>query len=170
VADFRERPVRRRRIRWIKYVIWVPWLAFFVFLLLQAGGVRAVNFTWRTRGGISVSDLQSLIIYLVVVAIFVILSATIGRRAGCHSLCWMAPFMVIGRKIRNTFAWPSLRLRADKENCIQCGKCTKSCSMSIEVMELVQAEKLETQDCILCGSCVDACPKGVIRYSFSRGT
>jgi ferredoxin len=41
--------------------------------------------------------------------------------------------------------------------------------MSIEVMDLVQAEKLETQDCILCGSCVDACPKGVIRYSFSSG-
>jgi ferredoxin-type protein NapH len=170
VATFRERPVRRKRIRWIKYVIWVPWFGFFIFLLLQAGGVREVNLAWRTQNGISVTDLHSLIIYLAVVLIFVVLSATIGRRAGCHTLCWMAPFMVIGRKIRNLFAWPSLRLRAEKEDCIQCGRCTKACTMSIEVMDLVQVDELETQDCILCGSCVDTCPKGVIRYSFSSGT
>jgi ferredoxin-type protein NapH len=170
VTNFRERPVRRKRVRWIKYVIWVPWFAFFIFLVLQAGGIRQVNLAWWTQRGISVTDVHSLLIYLIVVAIFVVLSATIGRRAGCHTLCWMAPFMVIGRKIRNLFAWPSLRLRAAKENCIQCGRCTRSCTMSIEVMDLVQEGKLETQDCILCGSCVDTCPRGVIRYSFSAGT
>ena len=35
-----------------------------------------------------------------------------GRRAGCHTICWMAPFMIIGRKLRNLVAWPSLRLTA----------------------------------------------------------
>jgi ferredoxin-type protein NapH len=169
VSTVRERGVRRKRVRWIKYVVWVPWFAFFVFLLLQAGGVRAVDVAWRTRGGISVADVHSLIIYLVVVGIFVVLSATVGRRAGCHTLCWMAPFMVIGRKVRNVFAWPALRLEAQKESCVQCGNCTRSCAMSIEVMELVQADRLETEDCILCGSCVDACPRGVIRYAFSSG-
>jgi ferredoxin-type protein NapH len=170
VTNFRERPVRRKRIRWIKYVIWVPWFGFFIFLLLQAGGIREVNLAWRTQGGISVSDVHSLIIYLMVVLLFVVLSATIGRRAGCHTLCWMAPFMVVGRKIRNLLAWPSLRLRVEKESCIQCGKCTKSCTMSVEIMDLVQVGRLETQDCILCGSCVDTCPNGVIHYAFSSGT
>ena len=169
-ANFCERPVRRKRVRWIKYVIWVPWLAFFVFLILRAGGIQQVRMALRTQAGISVTDVHSLLIYLIVVAIFVLLSATIGRRAGCHTLCWMAPFMVIGRKLRNLLAWPSLRLRAAKEDCAQCGKCTRSCTMSIEVMDLVQNGRLETQDCILCGSCVDACPNTVIRFSFSRGT
>jgi ferredoxin-type protein NapH len=167
--NFRDRRVRRRRLRWIKYLIWVPWFAFFIFLLLQAGGIRQVDPLWRTQNGVSVSDVYSLIIYLFIVLIFVILSATIGRRAGCHSICWMAPFMVIGRKIRNILAWPSLRLRAEKENCIQCESCTNACPMSIEVMDLVQVDKLETQDCILCGSCVDVCPKEVIHFSFSAG-
>jgi len=169
VTSFRDRPVRRKRIRWIKYLIWVPWFAFFVFLILQAGGIREVDLTWRTANGISVSDLQSLTVYLAIVLIFVVLSATIGRRAGCHSLCWMAPFMVIGRKIRNLLAWPSLRLRAMKEDCIECGRCAKACPMSIEVMDLVQRQGMETQDCILCGCCVDVCPKSVIRFSFSSG-
>ena len=169
VMSFRDRSVRRRRIRWIKYLIWVPWVAFFVFLILQAGGIREVDLTWRTAGGISVSDLQSLIVYLAIVLIFVVLSAAIGRRAGCHSLCWMAPFMVIGRQIRNLLAWPSLRLQAVKDDCIQCRSCTKTCPMSIEVMDLVRQQEMETQDCILCGSCVDVCPKSAIRFSFSSG-
>jgi ferredoxin-type protein NapH len=167
--NFRDRRVRRRRLRWIKYVIWAPWFGFFLFLLLQAGGIRQVDFLWRTQGGFSVSDLQSLIVYLSIVLIFVLLSATLGRRAGCHALCWMAPFMVIGRSIRNVLSWPSLRLTTQQENCIQCGSCTKACTMSIEVMELVQIGKVETRDCILCGSCVDACPKAVIHFAFSSG-
>jgi len=169
VTNFRDRAVRRRRIRWIKFLIWVPWFAFFIFLVLKAGGIREVNLTWRTQNGISVSDTHSLIIYLMIILIFVVLSATVGRRAGCHALCWMAPFMVIGRSIRNTIAWPSLRLITEKEKCIQCGSCTKACQMSIEVMDLVQSGKIETLDCILCGSCVDACPKKVIRFAFRSG-
>jgi len=39
----------------------------------------------------------------------------------------------------------------------------------IEVTDLVQSGSLKTQDCILCGTCVDTCPKGVLRYSFSKG-
>ena len=151
-------------------MIWVPWLVFFFYLLMQAGGVRGGDFFWQTTGGISVADLQGLIVYFSVVLIFLILAVVVGRRAACHTICWMAPFMILGRKIRNVVAWPSLRLTAAKENCIRCGSCTNSCQMSIEVEDLVQMNRLETQDCILCGSCVDVCPKGVIRYSFSSGT
>jgi ferredoxin-type protein NapH len=167
--SFRDRRVRRKRIRWIKFVIWVPWFLFSVFLLLQAGGIREVNPIWRTKNGVSVSDIPSLIVYLLIVSLFVLLSAIIGRRAGCHTICWMAPFMVVGRKIRNILAWPSLRLRTEKQKCIQCERCTKACPMSIEVMDLVQGENLETQDCILCGSCADACPKDVIHFAFKPG-
>jgi ferredoxin-type protein NapH len=167
--NFRDRRVGRKRIRWIKFVIWLPWFLSFVFLLLQAGGIREVNPIWRTAKGVSVSDISSLIIYLLIVLLFVLLSATIGRRAGCHTICWMAPFMVIGRKIRNILTWPSLRLRVETQKCIQCGRCTKACPMSIEVMDLVQVDNLETQDCILCGSCVDVCPKDVIHFTFSSG-
>lgn len=75
----------------------------------------------------------------------------------------------IGRKIRNLFAWPALRLAVTNEQCRECGSCSRHFPMSIDVMELVQEKNMETEDCILCGSCVDACPKTAIRYSFSSG-
>ena len=170
VTNFRDRRVRRKRIRWIKFVIWAPWFILFIFLLLRAGGIREVNPFWQTQSGFSVSDIYSLITYLFIVLLFVLLSVIIGRRAGCHTICWMAPFMVIGRSIRNVLSWPSLRLRVEPEKCIQCESCTRACPMSIEVMELVQTGKMETQDCILCGTCADGCPKDVIHFTFRSGS
>lgn len=115
------------------------------------------------------TDIRGLIAFVSVVALFLVLALAIGRRAGCHTVCWMAPFMVIGRKIRNIFEWPALRLAVKKEQCRECGSCGRNCPMSIDVMELVRKKNMETEDCILCGSCVDARPTNVIRYSFSSG-
>jgi polyferredoxin len=163
------RPVRRRRIRVVKFVIWAPWLAGFLVLLLQAGGIREVRFLWRTFHGISVADAQGAVTLLLIVLVFTGLGAAAGRRAGCHLLCWMAPFMILGRRARNLLAWPALKLAADRERCIRCGSCTGACRMSIPVHELVQAGDLETTDCILCGRCADACPASIIHYAFGSG-
>lgn len=84
-------------------------------------------------------------------------------------ICWMAPFMMIGRWIRNRFAWPSLRLKANAATCTNCKQCTNSCPMSLDVNAMVQAEAMENSECILCGTCVDNCPTDTIRYSFSAG-
>ncbi|MBE3063832.1 MAG: 4Fe-4S binding protein, partial [Spirochaetes bacterium] len=166
----RGKPVNRRRISWIKWLVWAPWVASLAFFALRAGGFTRVEVFYQTWHGISVADLPSLIAYAAVVALFLVLSLTVGRRAGCHAVCWMAPFMVIGRKIRNVFAWPSLRLGAEMERCTRCGTCSAQCPMSIEVRELVEKRDLETSDCILRGTCVDVCPRGVIRNSFSAGS
>jgi NAD-dependent dihydropyrimidine dehydrogenase PreA subunit len=99
----------------------------------------------------------------------VIPALLLGRRAGCHVLCWMAPFMVVGRAIRNLMRWPALRLRSDSSLCIGCGACSEACPMSIDVQKLVARQRMEHRDCILCGSCVDRCRKSTIRYSFSPG-
>ena len=169
VSFFRRRPVNRRRIGWIKYVIWAPWMIGLVFFILQAGGAKTFDFFYQTNRGISVTDMSGLIAYVSVGVLFFVLAVSVGKRAGCHTVCWMAPFMVIGRKIRNTLAWPSLRLAAEPERCAACGKCSRECPMSIDVAEGVKVGTLETSDCILCGSCVDTCSKGAIRFSFSSG-
>ncbi|MCX7041021.1 MAG: 4Fe-4S binding protein [Spirochaetes bacterium] len=140
VGLLRGKLVNRRRISWIKWVVWAPWIASLAFFALRAGGFTRVEVFYQTWHGISVADLPSLIAYAAVVALFLVLSLTVGRRAGCHAVCWMAPFMVIGRKIRNVFAWPSLRLGAHADRCT------------------------------LRGTCVDVCPRGVIRNSFSAGS
>jgi len=105
--------------------------------------------------------------YFFVIALFLGLAIAVGRRAGCHSICWMAPFMMIGCWIRNRFSWPSLRLIADASACADCKLCTKNCPMSIDVNAMVQIEQMENQECILCGTCMDNCSKSAIRYSFS---
>jgi ferredoxin-type protein NapH len=100
---------------------------------------------------------------------FLAISAGGYKRAACHTICWMAPFTILGRKIRNLFKWPALRLKAEQDKCIDCKRCTKACPMGLDVNGMVQSGAMENSECVLCGSCVDACPKDVIRYSFSVG-
>jgi len=175
VEPVNQRPVNGRKIDWIKWLIWIPWISLILFFVIRAGGYRSIDFLLLTEGGISVAEtndrpiLFSYIIYYFVIALFIGLSIFAGKRAGCHTICWMAPFMIIGRWIRNRFAWHSLRLKADHSMCTNCRKCTYHCPMSLDVNSMVQQGKMENTECILCGSCVDACPKKAIRYSFSAG-
>ena len=168
-ALVRKRPVNRRRVNWIKYLVWVPWLATVVFLFIRAGGVKRVDPLYLTWHGISVADWHAAVVALIVLVVLFLPALLVGRRASCHTLCWMAPFMIAGRWIRNQFAWPALRLATEKDRCTSCGTCTKACPMSIDVTGYVQRGSLECSDCILCGSCVDACPRRAIAYSFSKG-
>ena len=130
-------------------------------------GYNRIDLLHLTESGVSVDEPLKYITYYAVVLIFVGLAAIIGRRAGCHSICWMAPFMIIGRWMRNRVGWASLRLVANASACSECLTCTKNCPMSLDVHAMVQAEQMEHAECILCGTCVDNCSKKAIRYSFS---
>jgi polyferredoxin len=166
--------VNGRKIDWIKWLIWVPWISLIVGMVIRAGGYHAVDLGYDTQGGISVAGSPdrpifiAYIIYYGVIALFIGLAVAFGRRAACHSVCWMAPFMILGRWIRNRFGWPSLRLVADAGACADCKKCSSNCPMSLDVNGMVQTG-MENAECILCGTCVDNCSKKVIRYSFSAG-
>jgi ferredoxin-type protein NapH len=162
-----NRAVKPAKIDWIKWLVWIPWMSIIVWVAIRAGGFSRVNLLHLTETGISVDEPIKYIIYYFVVLLFVGLAAFAGRRAGCHTFCWMAPFMMIGRWIRNRFGWASLRLVADASACSDCKLCTKSCPMSLDVNAMVQIEKMEHAECILCGTCVDNCSKKAIRYSFS---
>lgn len=164
-----DKKARGGRANWIKYFIWVPWVSVIVITAILAGGLRKIDPLYQTRYGISVSEPGAYIIYFAVVGLIVIPSFAAGKRAFCHYICWMAPFMVIGTKIRNLFRWPALRLKADEDKCINCKACTKNCPMSLDVNGMVQKGSMKDSECILCGTCVDVCPKEVIRYSFSGG-
>ena len=175
VEPVNNRPANGKKIDWIKWLIWIPWVSLIVFLAIQAGGYSSVDLLYHTQGGISVAGSPdrpifiAYIIYYFVIALFVGLAVFAGRRAGCHSVCWMAPFMMIGRWFRNRFAWPSLRLKSDPAECKDCKKCTSNCPMSLDVNRMVQSGQMENSECILCGTCVDNCSQHAIHYSFSGG-
>lgn len=167
VEPVNRRPVNGRKVDWIKWVIWIPWVSLIVWMVWQAGGFSGINFFHLTERGVSVDGPFKYIVYYIVVGLFVGLAMLAGRRAGCHTICWMAPFMIIGRWIRNRFGWASLRLLPEKANCVNCKKCTTGCPMSLDVNQMVHVGTMENSECILCGSCVDVCTHGAIRFSFS---
>jgi ferredoxin-type protein NapH len=169
VEPVNNRPVRPARIDWIKWLVWVPWLSLIVWLVIRAGGYSRVNLLHLTESGISVDEPLKYFTYYIVIALFIGVAGLVGRRAGCHTFCWMAPFMILGRSIRNRFGWPSLRLAANASACSDCKLCTKNCPMSLDVNAMVQVEQMEHSECILCGTCVDNCSKKAIRYTFSAG-
>jgi len=174
-SPINHRPVRGRRIDRIKWSIWIPWVGLIVALAVGAGGYRRVDPFYQFEGGVTMalpldgSGPPWFMIYYIIIALFVGLAIIVGRRAGCHTVCWMAPFMILGRRIRNLFQWPALRLKAEPATCISCKTCTRNCPMSLDVHGMVQRANMENDECILCGSCADGCPKDTIRFSFSRG-
>jgi len=164
-----DKPIKHAWLNYVKWFIWVIWLGLIAFFAYNAGGYTSVDPFIMTQSGVSVSEPSMYFIYYIVTGTFFVLALTLGRRGGCHTICWMSPFMIIGRKIRNIFAWPSFRLRAVPETCIACGKCTRGCPMSLDVQKMVENNCMENVECILCANCADHCPSDSIHFEFSAG-
>lgn len=153
---------------YIKYAIWIVWIAVIVVCFInQKNGIR-VDFFYQTDHGISVSNIYCYIIYYVVIFLGFIPSILFGKRLVCHYFCWMAPFMVLGTKIRRVLHFPGLHIEADKDKCISCNACNKKCTMGLNVSEMVKTGGCYNSECIQCGECVDICPKKVLKYSMKK--
>ena len=148
----------------IKYVIWAFWITGVVVSFLFHKNEIKIDFFYMTDHGISVANIYGYIIYYGIILLFFIPAVLAGKRALCHYMCWMAPFMVIGSKLGQLLHIKQLRLSSKKEQCINCHACDKQCPMSLKVSEKVQAEKMDDTECILCGACIDCCPKKAISY------
>lgn len=160
-----DRPVQR--FYWIKYLIWVPWFGVITALFISRG-IQSVDPLFGIGHGISMGEPRNYIIFYFFMALFMVLSLAVGRRSFCHHVCWMAPFMILGRRIRNLCSWPSLHLKAEPDRCSNCHLCTRDCPMSLDVEEMVLKGSMEHDECILCGSCVDRCVAGALRFGFFK--
>ena len=161
--------VRSKRVtkgNFIKWIIWIPWIILIVVVALKNQGYKKIDFFYQTTNGFSIGDFSSFMTYLFVLLLFFQRSLLGDRRSFCHHICWMAPFMIIGRKIRNLFGWRSLRLVAVPDRCIHCHTCTENCPMSLPVEQMVELNKMENAECILCATCIDGCKSHAINYRF----
>lgn len=155
----------------IKWIIWVPWISAIVFISIKSGGYQKIVFFYETAHGLSIGNIQALITYYIVLLLLIVFpSFVFGKRSFCHHICWMAEFMIIGRKIRNRIGWPSLGLRAEPEKCNHCHTCVNCCPMSLPVERMVHHNNMENAECILCGTCVDGCEFDAINFSFQTST
>jgi len=156
-----------RSYDYIKWVIWFPWISAILLIAIKNGGYHKIDFFYETSHGLSIGNLQALITYYIVLLLLIVLPSFIfGKRSFCHHICWMAEFMIIGRKISNRFGWPSLRLRPESEKCNHCHTCVNNCPMSLSVENMVKQNKMENLECILCGTCVDGCEYDAIKFIF----
>ncbi|WPC43920.1 4Fe-4S binding protein [Clostridium sp. JS66] len=144
-----------------KYIIWVIWLSFIIFLWMIHRPLK-VKFFYMT--GI---EIIFVIIYFIVMTIIYVFTIVTGKRGMCHSLCWMAPFMVIGEKTADFLHIPRFRLKVHSEACISCGQCNKQCPMGLDVHEMVKNGCADSPECISCLKCVDICPKKAISCGIS---
>lgn len=148
-----------------KFAIWGSWLIIVSMCYFHSGKVIAIDFFFETENGISVSSIQSYIIYYGIICLIFIPSILFGKRAFCHYLCWMAPFMIFGIKLRRILHLPGIHMKATKKgNCISCGKCNHVCPMGVDVMGEIKHKKISNQECIQCGACIDNCPKSVLTF------
>jgi polyferredoxin len=154
--------------KYIKYVIWIIWIAFIAVSFFIHGSIDKVDSLFMTDHGISVSNIYAYIIYYFIICLLFVPSLIFGKRAFCHYLCWMAPFMVLGTKIRNAINLPGLHLSADASKCVSCRLCNKNCPMSLDVERMVQRGECNDSECILCGACVDTCPKKALQYRSTK--
>lgn len=152
--------------RLIKWFLWVPWLVAIITIAIHNGGYIKVDPLFRTTYGFSLGSLYAIIAYSAVMSVLLITHFAIGKRSYCKSVCWIAPFMIIGRKIQLLLKTPSLKLVKTDNDCINCNNCSRNCMMGLDVANMVKNNKLENSECILCGSCSDACRKDCIKLKF----
>ncbi|MCH3918807.1 MAG: 4Fe-4S binding protein [Spirochaetia bacterium] len=159
-----KKPAQGWRNR-IKYVIWSVWIVAVVLCYLNRTRSLSIDFFFMTEHGISVSAIYGYVIYYGIILLIAVPSLVFGKRAFCHYLCWMAPFMVLGTKLRNLLHLPGLHVAVRSQSCIGCEKCTRSCPMGLDVAQMVKDGKFADSECIQCGACVDVCPRDVLCYT-----
>ncbi len=156
-----KRKAKNTKARIIKYFIFTLWIGTIISGYV-INGFQGIDISM----GMNDITLQKKIIMTVgIILIIVPLTTIFGLFASCKYVCWQAPFMIIGTKIRDFFKLPGLRLKAKTENCKSCKLCTKKCPMDIDVMAQVKIGKMGHVECLLCGNCIDACKHEAISFT-----
>jgi polyferredoxin len=170
-----NKPAPGGELDWIKWAVWLPWIGLIAILAIRVGGYHSLAPFYHFDGGVTLAQPIGsdgppwYMIYYLIILVFVGLAMACGRRASCHAICWMAPFMILGGRISSLLKWPALRLWAEPERCSDCLLCTRDCPMSLDVHQMVRSGSMVGDECILCGTCADGCPQEAIHFSFSGG-
>ena len=164
-----DKRIKSTKINLIKYIIWLLWVLTVIAFFVRAGGINEIDFfAGAVDNWIFLYAPYRYMIYFGVILLITILHLLVGKRAFCHTVCWMAPFMVIGTRISDWLALPRLQLKQNQNTCIGCNQCSEICPMSLDVKVMVETANMKNSECILCGECIDICPKKTIAYTFKN--
>ncbi|MBQ6568788.1 MAG: 4Fe-4S binding protein [Clostridia bacterium] len=157
-------------LRYLKYVV----LAVLVVLLpLFLRGEFSVSYPYFCKwlcpvgtleGGLPLTALDEnlrraahgLFAWKVGILIVFLLSSVFIYRPFCKYICPLGAFYALFQKIS------FLRLRVDKQSCVECGKCARECKMQVSPIK-----NPNSTECIRCGECVEGCPQKALRFTAS---
>ena len=160
----------------VKWVLWIPWLmailtCYGLAVATNPAGLR-LEPDFMMKAWVSIDRPMMFIPYFTVLALIVWQALALGRRGFCHSLCWMAPFLILGTRAGERLNLPRLRLGVDASACAacadsaSCAACAGACPMSLPVKAMAARGDMRHAECILCGECADACAKKAISLGF----
>jgi polyferredoxin len=148
-------------LRYLKYVV----LIVTIYFAWKTAGLWMDPYDpWAAYGHISAGFTSLTTEYLIgtITLVTILLGSMLYDRFFCKYLCPMGAVYGIISKLS-----PSKIVR-NKEGCIDCGLCTKSCQMNIDVANI---DKVTSSECISCQACVLSCPKaGALEYKTGKKT
>jgi NAD-dependent dihydropyrimidine dehydrogenase PreA subunit len=158
---FIKKKSKNSKALYIKYFIFTIWIGAIITGYIL-NGINKIDLTY---GMTDVTFERKVILTIGAIVLIVPLTAVFGKFASCKYICWQAPFMIIGTKIRDYFQLGGLRLKSANEKCNNCKICTLKCPMNIDVMGNVKKGQMDNTECILCGNCIDHCKQNVLKFS-----
>lgn len=164
--------LRKRVLAVIRFVIFGAWVLGIAMISFRAGIPRHLDFFYLTDHGISVVERRGMIILSAVLALFGLLTILLGRRGGCRSVCWIAPFMQAGSALGRRLHIPQLSIVLDGTRGSADRSCSDVCPMALNPYRVAAAAKhkgpaYDRTECVLCARCVDRCGAG-LRIGWTR--
>ena len=159
-----------RVLRWGKYFFLLVFVFALPAFLKEMGGLVSVPYFCKyvcpagmLEGGIPVVALNSglrqtvgrLFAWKWVLLGSFLLSSVFIYRPFCKYVCPLGAFYSLFQR------FSFLRLRVDREKCVDCGKCVRDCPMGVDVLR-----SPNSPECIRCGGCTDGCPTKALKFTF----
>ena len=136
-------------LRGLKYLL----LGFFVYLIGAMSADAILGFMSTPYGLMADVKMLNFFRYVgetaAVILIALVLLSVLVQNFWCRYLCPYGALMGL------TSLLSPVKIRRDKDACIDCGKCARACPASLKVDELVQIRSVE---CTACMECVAVCP------------
>lgn len=130
------------------------WFKLTFLALVMGAFTLQIIFVWGSVVAISFVFVRMIIITTIIT---IILGITYNQRTWCM-ICpmgtmahYVAKLELVKSKLRHVVF--------DKDKCIDCRICSKSCPIGVDVLSHKNAGKVIDADCLKCSVCVDKCPK-----------
>lgn len=155
-----------RKLKYVFLVVFVILMPMFVVDIMGQGApffCKLICPVGTLEGGVPLVLLNKamhdaigfLFAWKTVILVAMIVLSIIIYRPFCKYVCPLGAIYAIFNPIS------VFKYRVDKEKCISCGKCARTCPMQVDPVKTPNST-----ECIRCGRCKDACPTGAISSGF----